>query len=194
MKIKNILLLITLFFNVFGLRSQTSLISGQIPSLFVKKAEIEIHIVNLTQPDTIIIFPDTSGLYEYQLPSGNDYKITAKLVGGERFDDFINGVSTLDLVIIQRHILGIASLPSASKMLAADVNLDGKITATDLVFMRRLILGINQDFGHSISWLLRPTTDVNLEFYDIIDLQSDATGLDFAPIKLGDVNGTSVIN
>jgi hypothetical protein len=79
-------------------------------------------------------------------------------------------------------------------MLAADVNLDGKITATDLVFIRRLILGINQDFGHSISWLLRPTSNVNLEFYDIIDLQSDTTGLDFAPIKLGDVNGTSVIN
>jgi hypothetical protein len=194
MKIKNILFSITLLLSVFSLKSQKSLISGQIPSLFVKNSEIEIHIINLTQPDTIIILPDTSGHYEYQLPSGNDYKITAKLVGSERFDDYLNGVTTLDLVLIQRHILGLASLPSASKMLAADVNLDGKITATDLVFIRRLILGINQDFGHSISWLLRPTSNVNLEFYDIIDLQSDTTGLDFAPIKLGDVNGTSVIN
>lgn len=194
MKIKNILFSITLLLSVFSLKSQKSLISGQIPSLFVKNSEIEIHIVNLTQPDTIIILPDTSGHYEYQLPSGNAYKITAKLVGGERFDDFLNGVTTLDFVIIQRHILGLASLPSASKMLAADVNLDGRITATDMVLIKKLILGITLDFGHSISWLLRPSSNVNLEFYDIIDLQSDTTGLDFEPIKLGDVNGNAKIN
>ncbi|HMR88237.1 MAG TPA: dockerin type I domain-containing protein [Saprospiraceae bacterium] len=194
MTIKNILITITLLFITFGLRSQTSLISGNIPSLFIKNAEVEIQIVNLTQPETIIVIPDTTGHYQFQLPNGNDYKITAKLVGGERYDDFLNGVTTLDLVLIQRHILGLVPLSSASKILAADVSFNGNVTATDMVLIRKLLLGINQNFGHSISWLLRPSSNVNLEFYEIIDLQSDTTGLDFETIKLGDVNGTARIN
>lgn len=188
MKIKNILLCITLLISVCGLKSQTSLVSGQIPSLFVKKAEIEIHFINLTQPDTIIIFPDTSGLFEYQLPNGNSYKISAKLVGGERFYDFLNGVSTLDQVLIIRHMLEVDIFTSPNKLIAADVNLDGRITSSDVVLLRRVILGINSDFGHPNSWFIRPITNPTLESYELINLQSDTTGLDFITIKLGDIN------
>ena len=47
-------------------------------------------------------------------------------------DDYLNGVSTLDLLLIQRHILGIETLDDPYKFIAADVNNDQEITATDL--------------------------------------------------------------
>lgn len=37
-------------------------------------------------------------------------------------DDITNGVTTLDIVLIQRHILGLKPLNSPYKILAADVN------------------------------------------------------------------------
>ena len=194
MTIKNILITITLLSITFGLQSQTSLISGHIPSAFLVNGEVEIQIINLTQPDTIILSPDASGLYEYNAPVGNDYKVSSRVVGGKRYYDFVNGVSTLDQVLIMRHILAVDIFTSPNKLIAADVNLDGKITSTDLVLARRLILGINQDFGHPYSWFIRPITDPTLEAYELINLQSDATGLDFITIKLGDVNSTSVID
>ena len=39
----------------------------------------------------------------------------------------MNGVSTLDLVMMQRHILGVAPFHNAYKMVAADVNNDSKV-------------------------------------------------------------------
>lgn len=194
MTIKNILITITLLSITFGLCSQTSLISGHIPSAFLVNGEVEIQIINLTQPDTIILSPDASGLYEYNAPVGNDYKVSSSVVGGKRFYDFVNGVSTLDQVLIMRHILAVDIFTSPNKLIAADVNLDGRITSLDLVLARRLILGINQDFGHPYSWFIRPITDPTLEAYELINLQSDATGLDFIPIKLGDVNGTATLD
>jgi len=189
---KYIFTVITLIFTTVGLQSQSFLISGQIPSSFKENADIEIRIINLTQQDTVFISPDGNGLYEYNASAGNNYRVSAKIIGGARYDDFLNGVSTLDQVIILRHILGITPLPSIAKLVASDVNLDEKVTASDLVFIRKLILGFNQNFGHSTSWLLRPTTDPKLEFYNIVDHQSNTTGLDFIPIKLGDVNGNAI--
>lgn len=194
MTIKNILITITLLSITFGLQSQTSLISGHIPSAFLVNGEVEIQIINLTQSDTIILTPDASGLYEYNAPVGNDYKVSSSVVGGKRYSDFVNGVSTLDQVLIMRHILAVDIFTSPNKLIAADVNLDGRITSIDLVLARRLILGIIQDFGHPYSWFIRPITDPTLEAYELINLQSDATGLDFITIKLGDVNGTSTFD
>ena len=59
----------------------------------------------------------------------------------ERTDNPINGVTVLDLVLIQRHIIGLESLDSPYKLIAADVNNDRRVTALDLVNLRRLILG-----------------------------------------------------
>ncbi|MBK9582106.1 MAG: hypothetical protein IPO48_09480 [Saprospiraceae bacterium] len=54
-------------------------------------------------------------------PNGFNYTVTAA-----KNSDFLNGVSTLDLVMIQRHILGLHALDSNYKMIAADANKDGK--------------------------------------------------------------------
>lgn len=53
----------------------------------------------------------------------------------------LNGVSTLDLVLITRHILGLQIFLEARQYLAADVNRDGLINGTDIIRQRQVILG-----------------------------------------------------
>ncbi|MCE2788913.1 MAG: dockerin type I domain-containing protein [Saprospiraceae bacterium] len=72
-------------------------------------------------------------------------------------DNAGNGVSTLDLVLIQRHILGLTPMNDQYKLMAADANKDGNVTASDLVELRRLILGINNTID---AWRFSPETRV----------------------------------
>jgi hypothetical protein len=58
-------------------------------------------------------------------------------------DDPINGVTTADIVSIQKHILGTQLLTSAYQLIAADVNNSGTISTADIIHIRKLILGIN---------------------------------------------------
>jgi len=62
-----------------------------------------------------------------------------------RLGDITNpylGISSKDLIDIQRHILGLKRFESDCRLSAADVNRDGQINGIDLVETRKLILGI----------------------------------------------------
>jgi len=102
-----------------------------------------------------------------------------------KVDNAGNGVSTLDLVLIQRHILGVTSMTDKFKLMAADANKDGNVTASDLVELRRLILGINSTMD---AWRFDP------EVRTINEATGDITGQDFVAVKVGDVNGSVVLN
>ena len=54
-----------------------------------------------------------------------------------------NGITTLDIALIRRHILKIAGLDSPYKMLAADADNSSTITTTDLAAIRKVILTID---------------------------------------------------
>jgi hypothetical protein len=56
--------------------------------------------------------------------------------------EYLSGLSTLDLVFIQQHILGIRPFKNRLNIVAADTNNDGKVTASDLAEMRKLLLGV----------------------------------------------------
>ena len=126
-----------------------------------------------------------------------DYAVTASKDG-----DYLNGISTLDLVLIQRHILGLANLDSPYKLIAADVNNDGAVTAIDLIELRKLILGINSEFSNNSSWRFADasqTLDINNpwnfdETIDIYNLTTDMMDENFIGIKIGDVNQSVVAN
>ena len=105
----------------------------------------------------------------------------------------INGVSTLDMVIIQRHILGIQPLPNTSAMLAADVTLDSVVSAFDLLILRRSILGIDNSFPVAKDWMFyRESQNAQLsnELY-FTKSEFPLETLDIKAVKLGDVNGTA---
>ena len=63
---------------------------------------------------------DNSGDFAFaDAPLNASYAITAS-----KDVDYLNGVTTLDLVKIQRHILGLEDLDSPYKLIAADINAD----------------------------------------------------------------------
>jgi hypothetical protein len=142
-----------------------------------------------------------AGSYEFgSIPRGSTFTVTPK-----RLDGPANGVSTADILSIQQHILGMQSLDSPYKIIAADVNSNGQITGADLVEMRRLILGKINEFANAPSWRFIPK-DYN--FYDPTDplkesykesllvenFQGQMPNLDFVAIKTGDVNANAIPN
>ena len=146
---------------------------------------------------------------EYTTEDG-DYAFPSMPVGGNytispyKDDNPLNGVSTLDLVMIQNHILGISTLDSPYKLIAADVDNSGNITATDLIELRKLILGVYQDFPNNTSWRM---VDADHHFVDPADPFSYAfpeehdvryfdrsMSIDFVGVKTGDVNNSVVTN
>jgi hypothetical protein len=127
-------------------------------------------------------------------------------------DNRLNGVTTYDLVLISRHILGIEPLTSPYKMNAADANLSRSITTFDIVEFRKLILGIYDDnnpdpvnhwpTNNARSWRFVdksytfPSNPVNPTFLEFIDDISAASNLavEFVAIKTGDLNNSVVAN
>lgn len=147
--------------------------------------------------DTLLI---VDGNYEQPVPREGDYTITVY-----KNSNPLNGVTTFDLVLIQRHILGTLPLNSAYKIIAADINKSGTITTYDLVSLRRLILYIDLQFQNNTSWRFvpadfvfpNPTKPLESPFPESIvvnDVTEDTSGLDFIAIKIGDVNGSASVD
>ncbi|HEX5113243.1 MAG TPA: dockerin type I domain-containing protein, partial [Saprospiraceae bacterium] len=119
-------------------------------------------------------------------------------VTAERNDNHKNGVSTLDLVRIQKHLLGIEQFTSPYDLIAADANNSQNVSAIDLVELRKLILGRYDELPNIKSWRF---VDKNFAIQDTANpwpfrsyIPLSATGTitnaDFIAIKVGDVNNT----
>lgn len=139
------------------------------------------------------------GSYSFDLMEYIDYTITPS-----KNDDFLNGISTLDLVLIQKHILGLEILNSSYQLIAADVNSDCIITGVDLIQLRRLLLGKyeNDILPENTSWrfvegdyqFVDPTQPCNYnEASEIFNMSADEIN-DFVGVKIGDVNGSAETN
>jgi len=88
-----------------------------------------------------------------KLPLGNEYEITPVLN-----TPLLESVSTFDIVLINRHILGTRILDSPYKIIAADINQSETITVFDLVLIQRAILGLNTSFPGNSAWRFIPTS------------------------------------
>ncbi len=111
------------------------------------------------------------------------------------------GVTTYDIVLIQKHILGVQPLNDPYRHIAADVNSSNDITTLDAVLVRRIILGIDQAWPSddeykfinkaSVAPFLNDPTDVLSNYHEFININSYAPPYDFMAIKLGDANCSS---
>jgi hypothetical protein len=141
---------------------------------------------------------DNTGYYEFsEVPFDGDYEITPV-----KDIFYTNGVSTFDLVYIQRHILSIQTITSPYKMIAADINRSGGISTIDLVKLRRLILQLDGEFTNNTSWRfvqesyvfpnpMSPFTSPFPESLVVTQLEDDILSADFIAIKIGDINGNA---
>ncbi|MEI6409231.1 MAG: HYR domain-containing protein [Bacteroidota bacterium] len=143
----------------------------------------------------------TQGAYNFNaVPKSTNSTVTPL-----KDDNPLNGVSTYDLVLISKHILGIEPLNSPYKMIAADANKSGSITTFDIVELRKLILGIYSELPFNTSWRFvdksfafpNPLNPFQTQFPEtklISDIQSNHIAEDFVSVKVGDVNGTVIAN
>jgi subtilisin-like proprotein convertase family protein len=115
----------------------------------------------------------------------------------------LNGVSTYDLLLIQKHLLGIQSLQSPYKLIAADVNNSCNISVSDIIELRKMILNPGLTFGNNTSWRFvegiyafpnpaKPCGFPELKQYN--QLQPGLTSAQFIGVKIGDVSGDAVPN
>lgn len=141
-------------------------------------------------------------------PSGNytfqDLQLIEFYLTASKNDDITNGVTTLDIVLIQRHILGLKPLNSPYKILAADVNNSKSITARDVSDIRRAILGITTEFPNATPvWKFVPAYHQFADsenpwdapsYIDSKELQDRFNNADFTGIKTGDVDLSAISN
>jgi hypothetical protein len=123
------------------------------------------------------------------------------MVKPERNDDHANGITTQDIIAIQKHILAQQSLNSPFKLIAADVNNSGSVTAADIAELRKLILGNISEFSKVQSWTFVPAGHVfadpsnpynaprvsNVRFSQTAS--AETVNVPFTAVKMGDVTG-----
>ncbi len=142
---------------------------------------------------------DSSGNFTMNIMTGDTYTIR-----GHKDNDInkANGVTALDLALIQAHILGKNLFNSPLKIIAADVTGDSKVTALDLVYIKRLILGIDSTFtnaktGEKRLWTIIGANPVFADSSNPFPIQDSGVltnvsnillSINVLGIKLGDVN------
>ena len=72
------------------------------------------------------------------------------------FSNPVNGVTTFDLVVLSKHILGLEFFDSPFQYIAADANNSGSVTNFDKFVIRKVILGIDSNFPENRSWRFIP--------------------------------------
>ena len=172
------------------------IIAGTVATEFNEEiGSIEVGLMSMIDSEMNYDLTNVNGEYAfYNAGEYQDYQLNVL-----SDDDYLNGVSTLDLIIIQRHILGLEALDSPYKMVAADINNNQDISAIDLIELRKLILGIYEELPQNESWRFidraQNFPDINhpwplKESIDIYDIQVDEYDHDFVAVKTGDVNGS----
>jgi len=135
---------------------------------------------------------DANGNYSFTNISLANYTLTpSKLTEAKPR----NGVSTLDIGLIQAHVLNKKPFQTPYQVIAADVNGSGSITTADIILLRRFILGSESNFGGKLYSFVDKkhvfTNPLNpFPFPQSININSTQNQVvgDFIGVKLGDVN------
>lgn len=142
---------------------------------------------------------DVNGDYLFEnIPMLDGYGLSANKVQAASI-----GVSALDLLLTQKHLLGVKKLDSPFKMLSADANASNSITLVDLIQIRKVLLGSAEDFGSTPVWRFvisdynfsDPDNPFSLPASNIYYLteffSEDILDFNFIGFKTGDVDGSA---
>ena len=145
--------------------------------------------------DSTNVLNTINGFYQTDLTEN----ISHSLIPSKNNDSIVtNGISTLDILLIQNHILGNNALSTPYKLIAADVNNSTTITTLDLLFIQQLILQVSSSYPSSDLWRFynsdfifpNPQFPYNSPQHRIVSSNSNLFNQDFVGIKLGDVNNS----
>lgn len=164
--------------------------------------EVENVMIMVSGNNPNMQYTELDGSFMFDnLELGVDYSVVAQLN-----ESLLNGVTTFDLILMSKHILGTAPLSSPYKLIAADVDRSGHISTLDIIKLRKLILNIDNELpNNNTSWRFvdasyefpdptNPFMGYFPEFFNINDLDGPEMHADFIAIKVGDVNGSAIPN
>lgn len=124
------------------------------------------------------------------------------IVRADKPESVYEGVSTIDIVKISKHVLNVDLLDSPYKILAADVNNSGTISTLDIVGVRKVVLRVSTEFQNKKVWEFVPA-DFQFDIADVWEnpiphkatitkFETNKT-VDFIAYKMGDVDNSFVI-
>ncbi len=179
---------------VVSASSSTLTVSGTIKT--ETGATVNKAIVSLSGNSTSSYTTSSNGTYSFSVSSNKNYTITPSKINDVNTN---NGVSTLDILLVQQHILNASLLSSAYKIIAADVNNSKSITTLDILYIQSLILSNTTSFPGNKLWSFVSSDYTFSDPYNpwgfdstraYNSITSNYTNQDFIGVKLGDVNNS----
>ncbi len=137
---------------------------------------------------------DNSGSYDIgHIENGSSYYLTPDLQA-----DPLDGLNTFDLVLLQRHIMGLNKFDTPYKIISADINRDKRVTASDILDLRRAVLRLSSSFDTHDSWRFINSDykfeDARYPLNDDLDKKIyfayQQASVDLVAMKVGDFNGS----
>ncbi len=95
---------------------------------------------------------------------------------------YTNAITALDALDVQKHILGLKQLTTNYQLSGADVNSDTKVTANDVLQIKRIILGLITQFPNTPSYKCLTCNQV------IVPDPGNTVTLNIEVVKSGNVN------
>lgn len=151
-------------------------------------------IVQLKEEEGVSVQVEpVDGQFQFtDLTLSNDYEVQPF-----KNDDVAAGITTVDMIILLRHINEIELITDPYILLAADINASGTITNLDFLLLRELLLERIEEFPGNTSWRFVPRdyqiTDIAQPIpdrYQYFNLLSCQLAQDFIGIKVGDLDGS----
>ncbi|HLF64860.1 MAG TPA: T9SS type A sorting domain-containing protein [Saprospiraceae bacterium] len=172
------------------------IIAGRVLTEFGRKIT-DVEILLSDEPtfiNPVVSITDQTGAYAFtNQPMGDQYYLRAF-----KNTDFLHGVSTLDLIRIQKHLLGLKEFDSPLQFIAADASGNNVVSVLDIVHLRKLLLGLYTELPGNTSWRFgKPNQELPLSdpwsFDEIVTLPRqdlNRENVNFLAVKIGDVNGS----
>jgi len=154
-----------------------------------------INNVNILVNEQPVVSTNEAGDYLVEeVVIGSDYSIRPSFNLLER-----QTITTLDLVLLSRHLIGLQPLDSPYKMIAADVDYSGNIDIFDLIELQKLIIFNIDEFSEGNAWRFvdknynflneeAPLDESFPEQLDIENYQGDLVYQNFIGVQLGNLN------
>jgi hypothetical protein len=190
---------------VFSSTRISGLVTNWVNNIPVENVTIAYYSPNTIPPPPPIQFTNTSGnfvlnygicAFAHTPPNPNQYVIKPNKITNP-----LNGVNTFDLVRISRHVLNNLPFTSPFQFIAGDINHNGVVTTSDIVELRKLILGIYTEFPLNTSWRFVDKSflfDNNAPLAAFpenitVDL-ANSVPANFTAVKIGDLTGDASNN
>jgi hypothetical protein len=172
------------------------MISGRvINNAMAAEKNIEVKLTNVSDNIKLSSKSNDDGKFEF----GSSQFFKTYMLAPSKTDDHLRGVNTIDLLILQRHILSIKTLETPYQYIAGDINSDERINISDLVTLKQVILGVVDNFPSNRAWRFIPR---DLKFNDpknpyrfeevktYNSLMLDDLAADFLMLKMGDLDAS----